>query len=631
MNRIFSLIILFLSIQNFVFGQDTLSTVNLEEIRITGTPYQKYAAGSKIQRIDSALFASQISGSLAGLLQAATPVYIKEYGSGMLSSISFRGTGASHTAVLWHGININSVTVGQSDFANIPLFLFNEVALQYGSASSLYGSDAIGGTVHLGTKESDFDYFKLDVKQEFGSFGRFFTGIGGSYRRNKFSGTTKIYRYQSENDFPFQNTAKPGSTVEKQTNAAFVNLGALQNLNYSWNNRQNLELEAWYQSSRRELQPSMVNLKNTDQQKDENFRLVVAYNKTLKSGNIRAKAAYLYDYFLYNQSFITTSQSLIASLRYEHDFSEKLSLNTGADWRRVLGKSDNYATNNAENRNDIFLSLRYNPFPVWSLNLNARQAFVTGFNAPFAPSIGSEWQLLKTDHQQLILKNLLGRSYRIPTLNDRFWTPGGNTELLPEEGYNLESGFSYTYQDKNVEVNSEAGIYQQWIDNWIIWVPMGSYWRPENVRKVHAHGIEWSGKISSKQKKFNWMIGGNYSYTRSVNQKGLNEYDQSVGKQLPYTPLHTASAYGRASYKAWNWINQVSYTGYRYTLADNSDFLEGYALVNTSIGYQPTLGEGKILVSVGIRNIFNKAFQNVNNYAMPGRNYQLSLTYNLTK
>ena len=40
------------------------------------------------------------TGTVADILAARTPAYIKNYGPGQLASISLRGTAARHTAVL---------------------------------------------------------------------------------------------------------------------------------------------------------------------------------------------------------------------------------------------------------------------------------------------------------------------------------------------------------------------------------------------------------------------------------------------------------------------------------------------------------------------------------------------------
>ena len=134
------------------YGQNFADTI--PELEIWGFPEEKFAVGNQVNRLDSGIRAFFATKRLADVLQQTTPIYIKAYGPGNLASISFRGTGANHTAVLWNGININSPTLGQSDFYLLPNLAFNEVSIQSGNGSALYGTDAIGGTIQLGNHET---------------------------------------------------------------------------------------------------------------------------------------------------------------------------------------------------------------------------------------------------------------------------------------------------------------------------------------------------------------------------------------------------------------------------------------------------------------------------------------------
>ena len=83
------------------------------------------------------------------MLQARTPLALKNYGPGQLATIALRGTSAQHTAVLWNGLNIMLPTLGQSDFALLSVGATTRVGVQPGPAAALYGSGAVGGAVLL--------------------------------------------------------------------------------------------------------------------------------------------------------------------------------------------------------------------------------------------------------------------------------------------------------------------------------------------------------------------------------------------------------------------------------------------------------------------------------------------------
>ena len=67
----------------------------------------RFAIGSRWLVLDSTALAQYHGAALVELLEARTPLYIKNYGPGQLASILLHGTSARHTAVLWQGLNIN--------------------------------------------------------------------------------------------------------------------------------------------------------------------------------------------------------------------------------------------------------------------------------------------------------------------------------------------------------------------------------------------------------------------------------------------------------------------------------------------------------------------------------------------
>ena len=121
----------------------------LKTVTVYGLPEEKYLAGSSLVVLDSSLKSNERSRHLGEVLSMQLPIYFRNYGNGMLSSISMRGTSPQHTAVLWNGLNINSFSLGQADFSILPVAAFDEVKIHEGAGSARFGSGAFGGTVLL--------------------------------------------------------------------------------------------------------------------------------------------------------------------------------------------------------------------------------------------------------------------------------------------------------------------------------------------------------------------------------------------------------------------------------------------------------------------------------------------------
>lgn len=74
------------------FSQTKDSTaISLTEVEITGVQSKQFTAGKKIQQFDSLTKQNFNSANLGELLSVNSPVFIKNYGPGNLSTSSFRG------------------------------------------------------------------------------------------------------------------------------------------------------------------------------------------------------------------------------------------------------------------------------------------------------------------------------------------------------------------------------------------------------------------------------------------------------------------------------------------------------------------------------------------------------------
>ncbi len=127
----------------------------------------------------------------------------------------------------------------------------------------------------------------------------------------------------------------------------------------------------------------------------------------------------------------------------------------------------------------------------------------------------------------------------------------------------------------------------------------------------------------------NLTSGLNYSYTRSENQVGLSATDtQTEGKQLPYVPLHNGNMVIKANYhRAWLQA-RASYTSRRFIALDNEvpPSLDPYALLDMQAGWGFSHGKSNSQISLDANNLFNTYYEMNKGYAMPGRNFTITLT-----
>ena len=125
---------------------DTIRQLNVVEVSTSRLIL--FSNANKSETLDSALLDRYTSSNLADILLNESQIFIKSYGLGSLASSSFRGSGANHTSVLWNGFNLQSPMNGIIDLSLIPANFMNNVAIQYGGAGALWGTGAVGGSIH---------------------------------------------------------------------------------------------------------------------------------------------------------------------------------------------------------------------------------------------------------------------------------------------------------------------------------------------------------------------------------------------------------------------------------------------------------------------------------------------------
>jgi len=165
-------------------------TVNLEPVLIQAADPSRYLPGGVVQELSmDTLYTS----NLGAALEAQTAAYIIQYGAeGQLGSLNLRGLGAARSLVQWHGISINSFTLGQSDFGAIQIPKGYHVALNKGAVSSLFGSGALGGNLSIEHQPSFKGGLEVWSTTSVGSFGRFEQQNQLSYSKLKTTSHTSL-------------------------------------------------------------------------------------------------------------------------------------------------------------------------------------------------------------------------------------------------------------------------------------------------------------------------------------------------------------------------------------------------------------------------------------------------------
>lgn len=612
---------------HFLLNGQTKDTaaITLFEVEISSVKTKQFNSSKKNQITDSVTKHNFNLNSIAEFLAVNSHVFIKNYGPASLSSASLRGGNASQAPVLWNGFNIQNPMLGQNDFSQLPVFIFDKASIEYGGSAATWGSGAMGGSIHLNNLAQFNKGFSSTITMGLGSFENKKLNTHIHYSKGKISSNTKAYYNASLNNFDFSDTIK-----KKQSHADFIIKGFLQELSFIAFSNQKINIRAWYNQSQRNLPPVLGNTISKASQTDENIKLTAEWLYAGKKITPSVRVAYFDDVLNYTDSIAgvfsdNKTKTLITEADAKYILNQFHSFYTGYNYTAYKAITSNY-NKPLQQLNKQAILLGYN-LSLYKNKLiyefHVRQEFSDNLKIPVTGNTGLYYQFLK----YLKLKMNAAKVFRLPTLNDLYWNNGGNPDLKPEEGYTYEGGLEIKFNSNQFQIESELTYFNKHIYNWISWVPgAGGYPTPINLSEVYSRGTETSNSIMYLNKSFKCKIGFNSAYVLSNSVKSNLINDDAINKQLIYTPRYNYGANFTLSFNKLMLAYYYNYIGYRFTSSDNSNWLKPYSISNLRIAYKYSINNVGIMSSFSVNNLYNSSYMVVAQRPMPLRNYEISLT-----
>ncbi|MGC4041632.1 MAG: TonB-dependent receptor, partial [Flavobacterium sp.] len=496
------------------------SIVRLEEVRVSDMQLRKFSNSQSVLQLNDSIVRKN-QASLTGLLNYNSVVYFKENGLGMVSSPSFRGTTAQQTAVIWNGININSVFNGQTDFNTISTKDFSSITVRAGGGSTVYGSSAIGGTIHL---NNDFGFgktFENTLQLRYGSFNTANVNYRMQVANERFSSQISISRNSSDNDYPYLDTDM------KNENGQYHNTSFNANLGYKIDARNTLKFYSYLFDGERHFSGTLA-APSKSKYEDLNTRNLLEWTGIYNKFTSKLKAAYLTEKYRYFENAATSlfntanAKTLIAKYDLGYKMKPNLEWNAIIDFTQTKGVGEEIGINTRQVGSGILL-LKHSPFKKFLYEVSVRKELTNSYKSPVLYSLGTHYQL--ADCYQLKLNG--SRNFRIPTFNDLYWQGSGNTGLKPESSYQVELGNEFKFKNIGFSI---TGYYIK-IRDLLRWTPgTNGNWTPSNVANVSTYGVEVLANASKKLGKSQLNLNAAYAYTISR--------DDEKQKQLVYVPYH---------------------------------------------------------------------------------------------
>jgi iron complex outermembrane receptor protein len=583
----------------------------LDTVILVDRQIKRFSTGQNIIKLNDSILKAT-PGLLTDLLALNTSLFLKQNGYGMVSSPTFRGTTAQQTAVIWNGFNVNSQFTGQADFNTFQIDGFDQVDVRAGGGSVIYGTGAIGGSIHLQNELNFNEGLEAFASARVGSFDTYQNVVKASFSDGKMSFNFSLSRLSSENDYPIEKFNRDN------TNGQFEHYTSNAGISFRVSDKQKINYQGMYYTGNRNFSLLFPTDPNSGYENEDHRHLI---EWEIESGDFihLAQGVYFnesFDYFAnLDRPEPSGSTAETYNARYTAFFEKGGWTASGVlDYNFTTAAGDNLIEARRNIGSASFLG-KYK-YRKLAAEISLRQEVSDVYDNPFLFSSGLNFKAA----DYVTLKASGSRNYRIPTFNDLFWFGAGNPDLLPEYSYQIEGTtiFSIPKTDHSLRI---TGYYND-IQNLIQWTPNSSaIWRPQNVSEVRTYGMEVQYKGGFKFAGIDFDLGSQYAYTISE--------DQLSDTFLTYVPKHKIIGQVSATWKNLN-INTVNtYLGEVFTQSDNDpdEVLDDYILTQVGVNYTfPKFHD--LSLGIQVRNLADIAYQTVENRPMPGRHFFITSTIN---
>jgi vitamin B12 transporter len=655
------LISLCCTLPDAIFAQSD-TTKKLKEVSVTATKSPAVVSLTPAQQVTNKEFARYSAFNIADAVKSFSGVSIKDYGGiGGLKTVSVRGMGANHTAVLYDGVQINDAQTGQVDLSKLNLNNVQQITLYNGQPENIlqparaYTSASILNIQTIKPLLTAQKPYQLQLGIKGGSFGLINPYVQWQQRiSNNWQFIINAYTENANGQYKYRNSGNGTDSVRTRTNADIAAQQIDGALYWTKNDSSKFNLHVNYYHAQRGL-PGAVILYNATPSQDRLWNRDIfiqsGYEHTWKNGLsllINTKASE--NYLRYLNPLFLNVQGRLDQQFTQHEFyqSAALAWQVGPNWQI------SYATDVVINHLDI--NFNY-PSPQFSyptrisllnvlasklslgrlkiqgniLNTNVTESVKTGRGAPsrnnFLPTLMATLQPFK--NSIFNIRAFYKRIFRNPTFDDLYYGGIGNPNLKPEYTNQYDAGLTYTRELNGVfnYITFTADAYYNQVTNKIVFIPKDAYnGSIQNFGKVNMKGLDAGVKTQANiAAGYQASLFINYSYLQALN---VTDPTSSVYlNQLPYTPKNTLAVNAGIDHGAFGLYYNILYASQKYYTNNNlpADRIPGYAISDASFIYHKKLNKSLLQISVEVNNVFNKAYYFVRSYPMPGRSLRLSL------
>lgn len=604
---------------------------------------------------------------MADALHRLPGITLRDYGgAGGMKTVSVRGFGAKHTGVSYDGVMLSECQSGEIDLSRYSLDNVEGLSLTIGDNDDIFiparqsSTPAVLNIETLRMRTDDTrPHLTAQVKQ--GSFGLISPFVRYEQNlSNRFAFSLVGEYTYADNDYPYSIQNGNETVSDRRSNSRMNSWHGELNFLYQTNRVSRLSGKLYYYDNDRQL-PGQVhyytNLSGEALRDRNAFGQLLYQTRWDDKLSLKWLAKYNWAESVYRdrmmqggvndasywQREVYSSAVLLYTPdeRWAMDYSMDYAFNNlnGSSWRTLVGKPYRHTMLQSATAKYQSQRLKVIVRLLLSLYLNGQSEMPATTRQDvqqnsadnmqrLSPSLSVSYKLLAD--QDLYVRASYKNIFRSPTFNESYYYHYGSTNLKPESTDQLNVGVTYTapLSRRNMLTVTLDGYYNR-VKDMIVAVPQNMFvWTCVNLDKVRSYGLDATMRASRQVAEGHQVaVAGSYSYQRVEDRN--NPEATTYGYQVAYMPRHQGSL--SVSYEN-PWVNvSLHGTSVSSRWPNNNHYegtlIAGYTDCGATLWRQFRWHRHQLEARFDLKNVFDKQYEIVANYPMPGRNYQISINY----
>lgn len=584
------------------------STSMLDMVVVTGTRTPKLLKDAPIvtRVISEADIKKADAGNIGDLLQTELPGIEFSYSMNQQVSLNMSGFGGNSVLFLVDGERMAGETLDNVDYSRLNMDNVGRIEIVKGAASSLYGSNAVGGVVNIISREAK-EPWSVNVNGRYGAHNEQRYGGSIGVNQGRFSSVTNV-QYTSIDAIDLSE-GREGEEVGDYSviygNATFnvkerLVFRAMDNLKFTARAGYYFRQRNSSESSKERYRSFAGGVKgNYDITEKDALEVSYSFDQYDKS-----------DYLVLNRRDVRDYSNVQHTVRtlYNHTFGGRHILTVGGDYMRDYLMSYQFADNGShvQHNADLFAQFDWNPHRSFNIVGGVRTDYFSAAKlAHLSPKLAMMYKV-----GNCLLRGSYASGFRAPTLKEMYmnfymgniFMIYGNPDLKAETSHNFSLSGEYHERRHNVTV---TGFYNL-VDNRIT-----TAWNKDLNGQVYTNmsALQIAGAELNASGRYRFGLSWRLSYAYTY------EHIKKGEPLLSSTRPHTATArigydkdwknYGLSVMLSGRFLSQVTtdvYTEMTSYEETERQTYPGYTIWKLSVIQRVWRG---ISLTLAVDNLFN--------------------------